>query len=244
MGWRVALPLVDGWVVPYRSLGRPRVHCRRCGAPLAPFGLPAFSWLGRRGRCGQCREPIARWVLGVEVATGVIFALVGWRVGWSVALVPVLALATGMVATSAVDLWCSRIPTLFVYATGLAVGAGIVLATATSGEWETGSLRGALIGAGTYLFVLGALWLASPRFLGFGDVRLGVVVGLAVGWVGWSDGHPIDGPLNLTFAALMGGSLAGSLVGVVLMARRRRNQPFPFGPWLSLGGLVAILAAV
>jgi leader peptidase (prepilin peptidase) / N-methyltransferase len=244
MGWRVALPLVTGSVAPFRSLGRPRVRCRRCGEGLAPFDLPAHSWLWRRGRCRRCGEAIAVWVLGIEVVTGLVFALVAWRVGWSVALVPVLALAAGLVAMSAVDLWCARIPTMFVYVTGTVVGAGLVLATVTSGEDDTGALRGALIGAATYLVVLGALWLASPRFLGFGDVRLGVVVGLVVGWAGWSQAHPVDGPLSLTVGAMMGGSLAGSAVGVVLMARRRGNQPFPFGPWLSLGGLVAILASL
>jgi len=207
-------------------------------------GVPGFSWMWLRGRCPECREPIGRWVLGVELATGLVFAAVGWRVGWSVTLVPMMALGAGLVAISTVDLWYSRIPTLFVYTTGVGAGAGLVLATATTDDGDTGALVGALIGAGTYLVVLGGMWLVSPRAMGFGDVRLGVVLGLVVGWVGWSEARPIDGPLSLTFAALMGGSLLGSVVGLVLMARRRRNQPFPFGPALSLGALVAILAAV
>jgi leader peptidase (prepilin peptidase)/N-methyltransferase len=223
IGWRVVLPLLFGFVAPRSALGPTR---RAVGE--------AFRSMTR----------------AIQITTATVFALIGLRFGWTVLLVPVLALATGLVATSAVDLVCWRIPTRFVYLTGLAVVAGLVLASVVVDE--PSALVGAVIGAGLYLLLLGGMHLASPRMLGFGDVRLGTLTGLVVGWMGWRPDRTIDGPLSAVTLAILVASLAGTLAGVVVLVLRRRAQgltdkpwrePYPFGPWLCVGGLVAILAA-
>jgi leader peptidase (prepilin peptidase)/N-methyltransferase len=245
IGWRVVLPQLSGTVAPRAELGRPRARCAACGAVLARpvLPLPTHGWLALGGRCPEpaCRRPVARWVLAVELATAVLWGLAGLRIGWSIDLLPVLVLFAGLVAASAVDLTCWRIPSRFVYLTGAGVVVTMVVAALVDGH--PAALGGAALGAGLYLLFLGSMWLISPRLLGFGDVRLGVLIGLVVGWVGWSEAEPVLDPLGAVVQALLAAGVLGSLVGLVLLVVRRRNQPFPFGPWLSLGGVLAILLA-
>ena len=245
VGWRVVLPQFTGAVASSAELGRPRVGCSACGAALARPVLPVrtFSWLALGGRCPSCGTPIAgRWPLAIELVTGTLWGLVGLAAGWSAGLVPVLVLVSGLVAASAVDLACGRIPTRFVYLTGVPVGLAMVVAAVVDGE--PGSLVGGLVGAGLVLVTLGSLWLVSPRMLGFGDVRLGTLIGLVVGWVGWTADEPVLDPLTWVVRAMLVAGVLGSIAGGVLVVVRRRNQSYPFGPWLSLGGVVALLLAL
>jgi len=74
--------------------------------------------------------------------------------------------------------------------------------------------------------VYALLWLVYPRGLGYGDVRLSGVLGMALGWIGWS--------------ALVVGTYAGFLLGAVIggllaMARVVDRRGYPFGPFMLLG---------
>lgn len=176
------------------------------------------------------------------------FGVVAARLGWSIEVLPVLVLVAGLVAASAVDLVCGRIPTLFVYVT--AAGALLAMGVAVLVEHDAGSLVGAAVGGVTCFGLLElqyrlAHWLASGRF-GAGDVRLGSVIGLVLGWLGWiawppEDPYPAFGSVSAGLTALLVGSLAASVIGLALRVIRGRGQVYPFGPWLSLGGLVAVL---
>lgn len=245
IGWRVTLPVVLGYVPERSFVGAPPVRCRRCAGDLAvgPWSVPrTWSWLWRWGRCRSCREPVAAWVAGVEAVTAVAFGLSTWGIGGTWSLLPVLALCGGLIAASTVDLACWRIPTRFVYLNAVLVAGLILLATQLDGEW--GSLWGALVGALVYTGVLGAMYLASPRLLGLGDVRLGALIGMVVGWTTWTSDFPVLAPLGGVLQALLLASVAGTVVGLGLLVVRRRSSPYPFGPWLSLGGLVTVVIAV
>jgi leader peptidase (prepilin peptidase) / N-methyltransferase len=242
IGWRVVLPVWLGRVPAAAELGRPRARCAHCGRPLAPDGLPALPATVRLLRCGNCGAPIARRHAVVELVTGAAFAVAASVVGWSVELVPVLALSTGLVAMSAVDLAVMRIPTRFVYATAAAVAAGLVLVAVVDGPARR--LVGAGIGAAVFGGFLLVLHLISPRALGFGDVRLATLVGAVVGWCAWRADHPVIGPVQGVLNAGLLAGLLGSAAGLVLLVIRRRDRPFPFGPALALGGLVVALATV
>jgi len=238
LGWRVTLPLLFGRVPPLSSLGDPRVACRRCSGDLAPGGLPAWPWLAMRGRCRACREPLARWPLLVELATGALFALAAWQVDDWRLLVPSLVLFTGLVAVSTVDLLCSRIPTRFVYRTGAAVAVAALPRVAEAPD----SVTGAAVGGALCLGALGAMHLVSPSMLGFGDVRLGTLIGLVVGWAGWTAAEPVLDPVARVVQAVFVAGIVGSLLGIVLLAIRRANQAYPFGPCLALGAVAVLLA--
>jgi leader peptidase (prepilin peptidase)/N-methyltransferase len=142
-----------------------------------------------------------------------------------------LALATGLVALSAIDLEHFLLPNRIVYPLALATLALLTLAAVGDGAWD--ALGRAVLGGVAGMVTLGVLHLASPRSMGFGDVKLAFVLGLALGWLGW-------GELVL---GLFCGFLAGALVGVALIALRRRGRKdhLPFGPFLAFGTLFALL---
>lgn len=239
-GWRVAVPLLLGRVPAAAEVGNPAARCRRCGVPLGPGDVPAIVGLAAGGRCRQCGEALAPSYLAVEAACAVGWAAAAAAVGWSVVLVPVLALVTGLIAMSAVDLAVMRIPTRFVYVTAAAALAGATLVAVLDGPARR--LAGAGVGALALGGILLVLHLVSPRALGFGDVRIGVLVGAAAGWSAWRPDHPVLMPVQGVLNAGLLAGLVGSLVGLALLVVRRRNRPFPFGPALALGGVVVTLA--
>lgn len=245
MGGRVVLPLVLGYVPTRRAAGRVAVSCRRCGAslswdPQAPWFPPMFSWTAQRGSCRACRDPLPSWTAVTELFVGVGFGLSAWRIGWSWALLPVLAMVTGATAASVVDLACWRVPTRFIYLTAGIAALAMVLGTVMVGDGEP--LLGAVIGGVTYGGLLGLVHLVSPRMLGFGDVRLGLLLGMVVGWMGWTAELPLLGPLSAVSQAMFMGCLLGMVVGLVLLVARRKSQPYPFAPWLSLGAFFVLLS--
>ena len=242
IGWRVVLPLCFGWVASTREVGRPPARCSRCSRPLAPWDVPALPAAVVGGRCRGCGAGLARRYVAVELTTGALFGLAASVVGWDVALAPVLALVGGLVAMSAVDLAVLRIPTRFVYVTGAAVGAGLVLAAVTDGPVRR--LAGAAVGAGAYGGFLLALHLIAPRALGFGDVRLATLVGAVVGWAAWRSDHPVLAPVQGALMTALLAGLVGSVIGGVLLVMRGRDQPFPFGPSVAGGALIVALAAL
>jgi leader peptidase (prepilin peptidase) / N-methyltransferase len=119
-----------------------------------------------------------------------------------------------------------------------------VVATTIDSGIDADTLRGALVGAGVLGGGLLVLHLISPRMLGFGDVRLATVAGLVVGWLAWTPEHPVLGPMENAIDAALFGGFIGALVGIVLLAMRRRNDPFPFGPSLAVGAALVILASL
>jgi leader peptidase (prepilin peptidase) / N-methyltransferase len=207
----------------------------RVTLPILLGYIPERAALGHRPRS-------LRTGGGVTVVTSLVFAVAAWRIGWSLSLLPVLMLATGMVAASAVDLSCGRIPTRFVYLTAVVVIPAMVAAALLAGQ--PASMHGAWLGGATYLGLLGTLHVLSPRQLGRGDVRLGGVIGLVVGWLGWTAEQPIAGPLTVVFQAAMAAGLLGLVAGLALRLLRGDNRAYPFGPWLSAGAFVTILVGV
>lgn len=247
IGSRVVVPSLLGWVPTRSDLGPAVSRCHRCGGdlrarlPLRARPLPALPWVLRGGRCRACAAPLDRRWLAVELVTATLFAAAAVATGWSIDLLPVMALLAGLVAMCAVDLACWRIPTRFVWVTGAAVAAGLLVAgaaLANPGE----ALVGAVVGSAAVGGFLGALHLISPRMLGLGDVRLAVVAGAVVGWLGGRAGGGVAGAAAASVGMLLVAGLAGVAAGVVLLAQRRRNAPYPFGPALAAGAVVQVLA--
>lgn len=164
------------------------------------------------------------------VAGAVAGAIIGASVGWTWALVLLVALVPVSVALAVVD-WRTRLlPTAVIRPTYLGL-IGLLLVGALVTRDPEALLRSALgwLVAGG-LFAL--LWFIYPRGLGFGDVRLAGVLGLALGWLGW-------GPLLVGVYAgfLLGGVLGGLLSAMKLVERKG----FPFGPFMLIGALVGVV---
>lgn len=245
------------WRVPRgESIVSPGSHCPRCGHDIRWYdNIPVVSWLVLRGRCRDCGQPIAWRYPAVELASGALWLLAGWRFGLTPALPLAIVFFYLLLVLSVIDLDHRRLPTPLVAALG---GVALVAAVAAQltglGFAPLGSDAGsglltsplALSGLG---FVLGAgtSWaiaavygaLRGRQGLGFGDVRLLGAMGIVLG------------PYVLLAYAL------ANILGVVgaipaMLASRRRSDgdeavplgqaSFPFGPFLALGGLLTALA--
>lgn len=217
-----------------RSVVKPRSRCPRCRRRI-PWhdNIPILSFALLRGRCRSCRSRIAWRYPLVEMLTGLVWVILVVRFGWSVEFVVFAAVAVGLVIASFIDFEHQVIPDE-VSLGGLLCG---ILASvfypplhqttnlATS-LWA--SVMGAAVGAGS-LYGIGVVgrWIFKREAMGLGDVKLLAMLGSFLGW-------------RAILLIIMVASLVGSVVGLVLRVRRRA-EVIPFGPYLSLGGLVAMV---
>jgi leader peptidase (prepilin peptidase)/N-methyltransferase len=189
----------------------------------------------------------ARWRPPViDLVTAAVLASLAARFGWSGQLAAVVVWGCALVPVSVIDIDHYRIPTRIVYP---ALGACAVLLAAAA---VAASIPGALVGAGLAALAYGGFifvfWFVYPAGMGFGDVRLAVLLGLVLGWTGAAqeiDGVLVDTGLLDAFRMFLFGGLAGSvigsLVGVGAIVARGRRAHFPFGPSLCLGALLVVL---
>jgi leader peptidase (prepilin peptidase) / N-methyltransferase len=209
-------------------------------APVSWFGLSAQPWVLRQGRHEGAALP-ARW-LWVEVATVVVFTELAVRFGDQLWILgPLLVLGACLVAVSAVDLMLLRIPDRITFPT-LAVALPLIVLASVRLD-ATDAVRGAIVGSAAYFLLLLVTHLVYPAGMGFGDVKLALVMGLYLGWLGWSGDFPVLGPLQLVLYALMLGCVLGVLFGVATRIATRAKGAFPFGPALAAACLVVVLLA-
>lgn len=239
---------------------RDRPRCPHCEHPLAARELvPVVSWLVARGRCRHCDEAVTPAYPIVEVVTAVLFVAAAVRFGASWVLVPILLLFAMLVAVSVVDLYDYRIPDRIVFPT-LVLALPLIAIVSFVYDLPQAIVWG-VAGAVLFAGVLFATSLLPGGGLGFGDVKLALVLGLFLGWLG-------SNPRNmvlLVFAALIVGSLLGAAMGIVVGAVRKgtgrevlpdpdaeqgellaahwTKQAFPFGPALAIGTVVAVLCS-
>lgn len=206
--------------------------------PIVVAGIPAQPWLLRGGRAAE--RPLPRRWLWVELVTAAVFALLAVAHGDSLVVLPLLLLGASLVAVSVIDLQLLRIPDRVTFPT---LAAAVPLVLLVSLRYDAGALRGALVGAATYFVLLLIPHLVYPRGMGFGDVKLALVMGLYLGWLGWTPAHPLAGPLQFVLYGLMLGCILGVVFGVASQIITRRRGEFPFGPALALACLVIVYFA-
>lgn len=229
---------VSGLLVP-RAAYRLTVPAEEPWAAACPAGHPLRGWLGP-ARCPDCAAGAAgdgrprRYGLGhgVALACAVACAALAWRVGAHPELAVWLLLVPAGLLLARVDLAVFRLPdviTLPGFAlTAVLLGAAALLPS-HEGSWLRGLTAAAVLGA-----VYGVLFLINPAGMGFGDVKLAPTLGFVLGWYGW----------GAVMLGTLAGFLLGALTGVVLIAARRatRKTAIPFGPFMLVGALAAVLA--
>ncbi len=216
-------------VVAYRlprreSLLTPGSRCTACGAPVRPYdNVPVLSWLVLRGHCRNCGVSISARYPAIELLTAMAFAAVVLARGLDARLAVELPFAALLVAVAAIDLEHRIVPNRILAPAAIWAVAALALVA-------PGALVEHLLAGGSAFAVLLLVALAYPGGIGMGDVKLAGVMGLFLG--------------VSVAPALLGAFLAGSLVGLAMMARHgaaARKRALPFAPFLALGGLVGLL---
>jgi leader peptidase (prepilin peptidase)/N-methyltransferase len=169
--------------------------------------------------------------------TAAVFVLTALRFEEIYPLVCYAALATVLVALSAIDIETLRLPDRLVLPSIVAGLAAISASAAIDGELV--QLTAALVGGAIYFAFLLAAHLVSPRGMGFGDVKLAFLMGM---FLAWPTGGLFDAFVAVLWAMLIGFG-GGSIIGIGILVVRGRSAPYPFGPFLIAGAVTVMLAA-
>jgi leader peptidase (prepilin peptidase) / N-methyltransferase len=211
------------------SLVRPRSRCPHCSRPVGALeNVPVLSFLFLRGRCRGCGQPISWRYPVVEALTGLLFGVIAWKLGPGLAVWAAMGFAGTMVALTFIDFDTQLLPDDI---TLPLLWAGLLLNVSGTYTDLTSAVIGAMAG---YLSLWLVYWLfklaTGKEGMGYGDFKLLAAIGA---WLGWQ-------MLPLT---ILLSSLVGAFVGIALivMAKRGRNVPIPFGPYLATAGVIALL---
>ncbi len=206
--------------------GLERSQCPHCGAQIgARDNIPVVSWLILRGRARCCGAPISPRYPLTELTVGALYAatVIVYRHDAAEAIIGLVFVAMLAVITLT-DLDKRIIP-------NKALIAGAVICLAIAIPTDPGGVPERLIAAAAAGALFFLIVLAAPRGMGLGDAKLVATMGLFLG--------------RAVAPAILTGLLAGSIVGIALIATQgtqARKMTIPFGPFLALGGVVGLLA--
>jgi len=230
--WRAECAELAGQEAPPAeryNLVLPRSACPACGHMITALeNIPLLSYAVLRGKCAGCGARISPRYPAVEALTAALSAYVAWRFGFGIAAAAALLFTWAMIALTFIDLDTYYLPdsiTLPLLWVGLLLNLGGTYAT----------LPSAIIGAAAgYLSLWSVYWVfkwaTGKEGMGYGDFKLLAAIGA---WLGWQ-------MLPLT---ILLSSLVGAAIGIVLIifAGRGRSVPIPFGPYLAIAGMIALL---
>ena len=212
---------------------------------LAILGAGVGAWLARVLADASYRHlperdrPLPRHTWWLVVAVALTWAGLTFRVGgygqWSL-LPAYLYLGVVGAALTLIDLDVHRLPDLIVLPSYPIAVVLLLVPTVVTGQW--GALLRAVLAGGVLFAVYLVLALVSPggAGLGFGDVKLAGVLGLLLGWRGWS-------PVVVSVPAAF---VLGGVIALVLLLSRRvsRSSHIAIGPSMILGAWVALMFPV
>jgi leader peptidase (prepilin peptidase)/N-methyltransferase len=213
---------------PPLSLLAPRSRCPHCSRPITALeNIPVLSYLLLKGRCRGCGRAISLRYPLVEALTGLLFGFAAWQFGNSLATVAALVFIAALIALTFIDFDTQLLPDDI---TLPLIWAGLLFNMHNTFSSLQPAVIGAVVG---YLALWSVYWLfkllTGKEGMGYGDFKLLAAIGA---WLGW----------QLLPLVILLSSLVGALVGIVLivLAKRGRNVPIPFGPYLAAAGLIAL----
>ena len=211
------------------SIVWPSSACPHCKRELSWYeNIPVVSFLALRARCRTCKAPISIRYPLVEALTSALFVWAWSFYGPGPLVASRLVFGCALIVLFAIDLQHHLLPNAITLP-GIVVG--LVFSFFTEPGWQS-SLIGILAGGGVLWLVAEAYYrIRHEEGLGMGDVKMLAMIGAFVGW-------------KLTLVTLMLASLAGSVVGLGLIATGRggMKHALPFGSFLALGAAVAATA--
>jgi len=214
------------------SILNPPSRCPVCHHRLEVKDLiPLFSYLQLRGRCRYCKASIPIRLMWIELVTGAMFVFLYYRYGLTPELGVMAFYTCIFTVIFMIDLEHGLILNRVVY---FGVVVALLFALFIPQPWITqiklGGIANFAVGGGIGFVTFLIAALISRGGMGWGDVKLAALIGLATGF-------------PLVFMALIIGSIIGSVVAVFfLIAKKKgRKETIPFGPFLSMGTLITLL---
>lgn len=208
----------------------PRSRCGECGTMIKSWhNIPVISYLLLKGKCASCKTAISLRYPLIELATGLIAALIAWKLFST----PVAACAGILFAYALITLFWIDYDTYLLpdSITLPLLWLGLILNTF---DLFT-DLQSAVIGAAAgYLSLWSIFWLfkllTGKEGMGYGDFKLLAALGA---WLGW----------QLLPVIIVLSSLVGAVIGVamIVFGGHDRSKPIPFGPYLAAAGLLAMI---
>lgn len=232
------------------SVVHPRSRCPQCRKQIAGYdNIPVLSYLLLGGRCRHCKKSISVRYPLTEALTGLISALIYFKYGLGLEFAVYLVFSAALIVLAFIDadhrilpdpitlngVWIGLLLSLVIFIPGPFVARALQY-TGFSFPSDrlvsfTASLVGALVGGGI-LWVVGEAYfrIRGVEGMGFGDVKMMAMVGAFLG-------------TPRTVFTIMAGSLLGSVIGLILMRFGGKDKEYelPFGTFLSLGAIVALL---
>jgi leader peptidase (prepilin peptidase) / N-methyltransferase len=230
--WRAECAELSGQEAPPAeryNLVVPRSACPACNRPITALeNIPLLSWIVLRGKCAGCSARISPRYPAVEALTAALSAYIAWHFGFGVAAAGALLFTWAMIALTFIDLDTFYLPdsiTLPLLWLGLLFNI--------NGTYTP--LPGAVIGAvAGYLSLWSVYWIfkwaTGKEGMGYGDFKLLAAIGA---WLGWQ-----MLPLTILLSSLVGTAIG---IGLIVFAGRGRSVPIPFGPYLAIAGMIALL---
>ncbi len=207
----------------------PASACGSCKRELRWFeNIPVISWLVLGAKCARCKAPISLQYPIVEATTAVLFVLVTATTPLGPALAARLIFVAALVVLFAIDLEHHLLPNVITLP-GIVVG--LLFALLGPPGWQA-SLLGVLLGGGVlYAIAAGYYAVRKEEGMGMGDVKMLAMIGAFLGW-------------QSVLLTLVLASLSGAVIGLALIVVQRGSMKYalPFGTFLAIGALVAMLA--
>lgn len=213
---------------PQFTLAKPRSACPHCAHKISAYeNIPIISYLILKGRCSACKAPISMRYPLVEALTGALIGLVSWQFGYTTTTVFAWIFTFALIALTFIDFDTQLLPddiTLPLLWIGLLFNLNFGFT----------DLKSAVVGAmAGYLVLWCVFWLfkiiRGKEGMGYGDFKLLAAIGA---WFGW----------KLLPAVILLSSTLGAIVGITLIVvtKRGKEVPMPFGPFLAIGGIAAL----
>ena len=238
----IALSLVFGSVIGsflnvciYRipqniAIARPRSYCPKCSNPICALdNIPIISFVMLKGRCRNCDKKIRLQDPAVELLTALLTMAVVWKFDFTILTIFYLSLIYILITISFIDLEHMIIPDGLVLAAAL-LGLMALIFNILPIGWMESAYGALLYGGGLALAGYAGKLIYKMETMGWGDVKLALVMGLCLGWI-------------MSIVSLVLSVLIATFYIVLGMAAGRltRKQMIPFGPFLALGTVISFL---
>lgn len=201
-----------------------RSRCPNCKTKLSWKDLiPVVSFLILKARCRYCDKPISWQYPVVELSTGILFAVLYYYFGLTIQTFYYIAIFSVLLVVLVHDIKTEEVPEIFVW---IALGLSIFGWLAGGfGFWQM--ILGAIISGG---FLGLIVFISKEKWMGAGDIKLGVIMGLLLG-------------AGVAWLGLLMSFVLGSVIGLILMAFRIKSvkDSVPFAPFIILATLISLL---